>query len=302
MTVEAVTGQSRQPWAAYTALVAGAVAMGISPIFVRLADVGPYASAFWRTALALPFLWAWAGYEGQNPNLPRGSFWPVFLAGVFFAGDLFFWHLSIMATTVANATFFATTSPIWVAFGAWLIYSERIALRVVAGLVLCIAGGTALLGQSYGFAPERLAGDLYGLITAVFFGAYILALRAARVGYGAARLTLISTAITALCLFFVAITFDSAFMPRSLQGVAALVGLALVSQVAGQGLLAVALGSLPATFSAMVIFLEALAAAALAWAILGEALGWLQALGGLLILAGIFIARPVAVRRSEAGS
>ena len=40
------------------------------------------------------------------------------------------------------------------------------------------------------------------------------------------------------------------------------------------------------------IFLEALAAAALGWVVLGEALGWLQALGGLLILAGIFIARP----------
>ena len=41
-------------------LALGAIAMGASPIFVRLADVGPYASAFWRTFLALPFLWVWA--------------------------------------------------------------------------------------------------------------------------------------------------------------------------------------------------------------------------------------------------
>src|SRR5689334_3844247 len=34
---------------AFACLVLGAVAMGASPIFVRLADVGPYASAFWRT-------------------------------------------------------------------------------------------------------------------------------------------------------------------------------------------------------------------------------------------------------------
>ena len=41
------------------ALVLGAIAMGASPIFVRLADVGPFASAFWRMALAIPFLWGW---------------------------------------------------------------------------------------------------------------------------------------------------------------------------------------------------------------------------------------------------
>ena len=48
---------------AFAALVLGAVAMGASPLFVRLADVGPYASAFWRCALALPFFALWAHYE-----------------------------------------------------------------------------------------------------------------------------------------------------------------------------------------------------------------------------------------------
>src|SRR5262245_65600121 len=50
---------------AFAALVLGASAMGASPIFVRLADVGPQASAFWRAFLALPFLWVWARWEGN---------------------------------------------------------------------------------------------------------------------------------------------------------------------------------------------------------------------------------------------
>ena len=50
---------TRGALAPFAALVAGAVAMGVSPIFVRLADVGPFASAFWRVALALPLLYAW---------------------------------------------------------------------------------------------------------------------------------------------------------------------------------------------------------------------------------------------------
>jgi drug/metabolite transporter (DMT)-like permease len=297
---EGAAPDQRKRVLAFAALVTGATAMGVSPIFVRLADVGPYASAFWRTFLALPFLWAWARMEDSAaPRRPRGIGIPVILAGVFFAGDLFFWHLSILATTVANATFFATTAPIWVALGAWLVLSERIGARVILGLLLCIAGGLALVGQSYSFAPWRVRGDLFGVITAIFFGLYILALRAARSDIGAARLSFQSTAVTAAILLMIAALFDSAVMPQSWSGVAALVGLAVISQVAGQGLLAVALGTLPATFSSMVIFLEAIAAATFAWAILGEALGPLQAFGGMLILAGIWMARPRPDRAQE---
>ena len=62
------------------------------------------------------------------------------------------------------------------------------------------------------------------------------------------------------------------------------------------GLVAVALGTLPATFSSLVIFLEAIAAAAFGWLLLNEPLGRIQALGGVLILVGIFVARPRAER------
>jgi drug/metabolite transporter (DMT)-like permease len=65
-----------------------------------------------------------------------------------------------------------------------------------------------------------------------------------------------------------------------------------VSHAGGQGLLSVALGRLPATFSSLVIFLEAFAAAGFAYLILGEPVSAVQALGGAAILAGIYIARP----------
>jgi drug/metabolite transporter (DMT)-like permease len=107
-----------------------------------------------------------------------------------------------------------------------------------------------------------------------------------------------STAITAVCLFVIAMAFDTRILPQSLPGAGALLALALVSQVAGQGLVAVALGTLPATFSSLVIFLEAVAAAALGWVLLNEPLGLAQAFGGVLILFGIWIARP---RQQQAG-
>jgi drug/metabolite transporter (DMT)-like permease len=277
---------------AFAALVLGACAMGASPLFVRLADVGPYASAFWRTALALPFLAAWAFAEPREARAGFKIDSAVLLSGLFFTGDLFFWHLAIFKTTVANATFLATTAPIWVAIGAWFFLKEVIGARIVIGLVLCLIGGSALIGQTYGFAPERLTGDLCGIVTSFFFGSYMLTIRAARARMGAGTLAFLSTAITAACLFVIAFALEPFLLPRSWNGAASLLALALVSQVGGQGLLAVALGTLPATFSSLVIFLEAIAAAALAWVVLGEALGIVQIFGGLVILAGIWAARP----------
>ena len=301
MTVGIATDERRVALA-FVALVLGAIAMGASVLFVRWADVGPYASAFWRVFLALPFLWAWMRLDAQpTRRAPLWSGGTVWLAGVFFTGDLFFWHLAILGTTVANATFLATTAPIWVALGAFAVLHEAVGQRILIGLALCVAGGFALLGESYGFAPQRLLGDLYGVATAVCFGCYVLAVRAARARHRAAELMFASTAITAACLFVIALALEPRILPQSAQGLVTLLALAIISQVGGQGLMAIALGTLPATFSALVIFLEAIAAATFGWLLLNEPLGLLQTLGGLLILFGIWVARPRAEDRLEVG-
>lgn len=284
------------------ALALGACAMGISPIFVRLAspEVGPFASAFWRVALALPPLYLWMRFEG-----PGASAGPVrmssLLAGAAFAGDLVFWHLSIMMTTVANATFFATTAPVFVVLATWLILRQHVSWQTVAGLALCLGGGAALVAESLSVAPGRLMGDVYGVVTAVFFASYLLFISRARERGGAARITFVSSVATAAILLVVALLFDREhFWAGRAETWAALFGLAFVSQVAGQGLLAIALGRLPAVFSSLVIFLEAVFAAAAGWIVLGEALSAIQYAGGALILFGIVLARPRRARGETA--
>src|SRR5271157_2669861 len=172
--LDATTSAAATRRGALAALVAGAVAMGISPIFVRLADVGPFTSAFWRVALALPLLYAWMRLtEGSGAPAARFAK-PAILSGLAFAGDLFFWHLAIVHTSVANATFFATCAPIWVVLFGWLLFRERVKANVLAGLALCLAGGAALLAQSFQLKPAGAIGDIFGIVTGVFFGLYFL--------------------------------------------------------------------------------------------------------------------------------
>jgi len=286
-------------WPGFAALVGGAFAMGASPVFVRLADVGPFASAFYRVLLALPLLYAWMRIETGQARAPVSGprfTGAVVLSGLLFAGDLFFWHLASLNTTVANATFFATTAPIWVGIFGWLALRKSVGGATLAGLLLCLIGGAALVWQSLAFAPEHLHGDFYGAMTGLFFGAYFLTVARARERHGAGWVSFHTTAVTAGALALAALwawlAMGQPLFPSSLKGWLVLIALAWVSHSGGQGLLAVALGSLPALFSSLVIFLEALAAAGLGWLVLDEAVTPLQGLGGLVILAGIWVARP----------
>ncbi|HZP20175.1 MAG TPA: DMT family transporter [Bauldia sp.] len=291
-----VTRHDRADAAPLAALFLGALAMGISPIFVRLAEVGPFASAFWRVAGALPLLYLWAAYEARSEGEAQSAVLrldgAILTAGLLFGGDLIFWHLAILHTSVANATFLATLAPVWVALGSGLLIGETVGRETVGGLLLCLGGAAALIGTSATLRPDHLDGDLFGLATSFFFGMYFLAVRSARRRSGPGRIVFLSSAISAAALFAVALFAGDRIFPPGLAGWAALAGLAVVSHTGGQGLLTYALGHLPAAFSALVIFIEAVAAAAFAWLFLDEPVTLVQAVGGVLIIAGIAAARP----------
>ncbi len=282
---------------AFSALVLGALAMGISPVFVRHAETGPFASAFWRVSLALPVLLIWAKMDAHRLGITLKAAMKlnhaIILSGVLFAGDLIFWHLAIMSTSIANATFLACLAPVWVVLFASPFVGEKISNKTIAGLAVCLAGVFMLIGGNYQFNPQHVIGDLYGLITSVFFGLYFIAIRAARRTHSAGVLTLMSTAITAMILLAVTIFAGQSLWPDTIKGASALAALGLISHSGGQGLLAVALGSLSVVFSSLVIFIEAVAAAIFGWVFLGESLGPAQFGGGVLILSGVWIARPV---------
>ncbi len=280
---------------AFVALVLGAIAMGASPIFVRFAEVGPLTSAFWRVCFALPALWLWARLE--HPQVPlrqagRGAISAIGLAGLLFSGDLIFWHLAIMNTSVANATFLATLAPVWVVLGSGLLLGEPVERNVLAGLGFGLLGMTFLIGGTLALSPDNIDGDIFGVVTSFFFGGYFLAVRRARRKFGSGQTLFLSSLITAIVLLVFALALEDQIWPLTAYGIAALIALALISHAGGQGLLSFALGYLPAAFSALVIFAEAVAAAILGWLFLGEAIGLTQLVGAVAIFMGIAIARP----------
>ncbi len=289
--------------AAFLCLLAGACAIAFAPIFVRLADVGPVASAFWRCALAVPPLWAWILLSpsprgpGTDPTAEgRGegqSYAPILiLAGLFFAADLGVWHFSIVYTSVANSTLLANLAPIVVTLAGWLVWRRPVTRIFLAGMAIAIAGMFVLVGPSFSVGGTRLLGDALGALTAVFYGSYMLAVKAARdAGASTARVMAWSTTITAIVLLPLALIAPQPFLPAGAAGWWVLAGLALVTQVLGQGLIAYAFAHLPASLSAVSLLLQPVMAALFAWALFAEAIGPAQFAGGAIVLGGIWLAR-----------
>jgi drug/metabolite transporter (DMT)-like permease len=276
---------------AFLCLLAGGCAIAFAPIFVRLSDTGPVASAFWRCALALPFLWIWV-YAKARQDAVRVSIVPLALAGLFFASDLGVWHFSILFTSVANSTVLANLAPIFVTLAGWLFWRRKVTRTFLIGMFVAIAGMFVLVGPNFAAGGRPLVGDALGALTAVFYAGYFLAIKAARDARAStARLMAWSTTITALALLPIALLMPQPFLPSSAAGWWVLLGLALVSQVLGQGLIAYAFAHLPASLSSVSLLIQPVMATLFAWWLFGEAVGPAQFIGGVIVLGGIWIAK-----------
>jgi drug/metabolite transporter (DMT)-like permease len=153
-----------------------------------------------------------------------------------------------------------------------------------------------LIGGDFSHTGKALLGDILGVVTAMFYAAYQLTVTKLRGTVSTARIMAISSVVTAALLLPMAGLSGELFFPASAMGWTKVFGLALISQVAGQSLIAYAMAHLPATLSSVGLLLQPVMAGLFAWILLGEALGAVAIAGALLVLIGIRIATQAEVR------
>lgn len=271
-------------------LVAGAIAIGFAPIFVRLAATGPISTAFWRMALAVPVLWI-ISHHGKT--LGRGilrSPW-IWLAGLAFALDLAAWHFAIRLTSVTNATLLANCAVLLVPPLSWLFLRRVVRLSTIGCGAIAFLGIALLSSPSLQVGGRQLLGDALALITAAFYAAYLVAVAAARERIRASALALASSLLSSLALaIFVPIGGETLLPPAAIDWIW-LIGLAMISQVFGQTAIAYAMGHIPPAQAAIGLLIQPVSAAVFAWVFFDEWMSSMQLLGGALVLISITAVR-----------
>jgi drug/metabolite transporter (DMT)-like permease len=286
----------------FAALILGNVALAFGPWFVRAADVGPVAAGFWRLALGVPFLFAIVAVSEGNPlRRARGLGWTLAIAGVVFAGDLAAWHLGILQTTLTNATLFGNSAilmfPIW----GFLVARAWPTRQQGAALLLAAVGAALLLGRSYSLSPDHLLGDLLCLLAGTLYTVYFILMGRAREAMSPLAALALSSLAGTLPLLGFAWLLGEAIWPQH-WGV--LIGLALASQVVGQGLMIYALGHLSPLVVGIALLLQPVIAGTVGWVVYDERLGVPDLLGAALVAIALVLvrreAKPVASALEEA--
>ncbi|QDQ25707.1 DMT family transporter [Chitinimonas arctica] len=279
------------PRLAFPALLLGAACIAFAGIFVRLSDVGPVATGFWRMLLATPILWL-LSLRSPAPPLSRKQYASIALVGLFFALDLSIWHLALHITTVANATLLGNCVPVFcVPIIGWFIWKEPISRDFYLSFAITVLGVLLLTGENFSVAPDRFRGDLLASLAAVFYCGYLLTIKLVRQQVPVMRLMALSGAAASVVLLGIALARGEVIMPTSSHAWAVLIALALLTQVGGQTLIAYGLGHVAAHVSALALMFQPLVSAIAAWAIFGEAVSWLQFGGAMVIVAGVWLAK-----------
>jgi len=275
---------------AFAAVILANLFLAAGPWMVRVADVGPIASGFWRLALAVPFLAALALWGGGRASFRIG--WPLagalVLGGLLFAADLAAWHEGIVRTKLANATLFGNMSSfLFAAYG--FLLARRLPPPLQAGALLLAAVGAGLLmGGSYELSARNFAGDLLALLAALFYGLYLMVIDQARRTMAPMPVLAVVTTAGALPLLAAALLLGQQVMPEAWTPVLLL---ALGSQVIGQGLLVYAIGHLSPVVVGIGLLTQPVAASALGWVLYREGFTVLDGVGALLIAAAMVMIR-----------
>ena len=271
-------------------MIVSNIFLAMGPWMVRLADVGPVASGFWRLALAIPLLVLFAWHSGGRQSFRIGGVigLTIILGGLFFAADLAAWHYGILRTKLANATLFGNSSSLLFAIYGFIV--ARMMPRKVQALALALAlvGAILLLGSSYELSPEHLTGDLFAILAGLFYTFYLIAIDRARRVLAPMPVLALATVAGAAPLLLFALALGEQVIPGDWTP---LILLSLGSQVIGQGLLVFAMGHLSPVVVGLGLLTQPAVTAVIGWYAYDERLSVTDGIGALLICVALVLIR-----------
>lgn len=296
MSAERSAARSAQ--LAFLALMLANVCLAFGPLLVRLADVGPVSSAFWRLAIGAPLLLVLIG--GVRQPMPRatGAMLGILVfGGLCFAADMASWHTGILHTKLANSTLFGNCTSFILPIYGFLVARALPGRNQAIALALAGLGVMLLLGRSYQLSADHLLGDLLSLLAGVFYTGYLVAMGKARATMGPLQALSIATFAGAPPLLLLALAMGQPIMP---QDWTPLILLALGSQVIGQGLMVYAVGHLSSVVLGLGLLVQPVIAALIGWARYGEGFGLPDAIGAIAIaVALVLVRRPDRPSKSQ---
>lgn len=275
-------------------ILIAAVIISTSSVWVKTADVAPSVSGFYRMfiggvlLLLICVINKYKLWQGWNY-----LFW-LFLAAVFFAFDLYFWHRSIFYIGPGLATVLGNFQVFFMALAGYLFFKEKIGMAFIFGLLITIAGLFILVGINWSeLSSEYRTGVVYGILTALSYTGFMLSLRHVQSSQkplkAFANLGVMSI-LCALLLYIHILYIGQNISVSSTQSWVSLLILGIFCQVVGWVLITQSMPNLPASIVGVVLLLQP--ALSMLWDILffDRPMGIVDFVGLSMVLVGVYMA------------
>lgn len=261
-------------------------------IFVKLSSLPPISTGFYRILLSLPLLYLFAKWETKNvASVSPKDKGILLLAGAFLAADLILWNISFHYTTVANANLLANLVPFTIIPVSYFVYQEKISFRFFISLIITLFGLSILIGGKTSITSDNLFGDFLAASTSLFYAAFLLTVYRLRKRIATTLIMYYSAYGSLLVLGLFAFILEGWHIPTNWQSIWPLLGLALFSQILGQGGLSYVLGKISAIMASLLVLTQPVISAMMAYFLFHESLTYLEWFGMMVVLVGIFIAK-----------
>ena len=287
-------------------LIAGAFLISFSPVFVKLADIGPTMAGVYRVlfgGLALVIV----------ALLRKETFWKGFrsfilplIIGLIFSIDLTAWHRSIgyigpgLSTLLGNFQIFILTG-----YGI-LVLHEKLTLRFRLSVPLAILGLVLIFGWDWShFTIDYRLGFLLGLATAATYSAFTMTLRYTQSREDSlsplVNLTIISFATAIFMAIFSLLQHESFVIPN-IKSWASMLGYGLLCQALAWFLITRSLPSVRTSLVGLILLLQPTLSFIWDMALFKRPTTAWEIFGVVLALTAIYLgsANP-ATKKAEAG-
>ncbi|MCP4683988.1 MAG: EamA family transporter [bacterium] len=258
-----------------------------------LGIIEPFTFAFYRYILSSTVLLTIVRFTKRDPRIERRDWGRIVLLGFLIIPlnqTLFLVGQNL--TGAGHGAFLFSTTPVWIFILAIVHLKERPTWRRTTGIVLATFGVmTIMLSGALDVGAEYLLGDAIILISVLAWGYYTVLGKRLVQKYGALRVTAYSLAIGSAMYLPIGSWFawQYDYSQATLAAWGSVVYMALGLSVVVYVLWYWLLKYLEASQIAVYHNVQPVIASALAYFLLGEALGPAFIIGGLIILAGVLI-------------
>lgn len=258
-------------------------------ILVKLSHLPPVNTGLYRVLFSIPILFPFVWKDLLNTN--KKDLITMFLAGIFLAGDLSLWNISFNFTSVANANLLANFTPFIVIPVSYFVFKENIPKYFYFGFILTLIGVFMLMIGKIDANINNFFGDFLAFFTSIFYAGFLLTVYKLRDRLSSILIMFISAFGTSFTLLIIILFTEGIYIPKTLPDLLPLLGLALMSQIMGQGLLSYCLGKVNATLSSLICLTQPIIASIYAYILFNEILSLFEILGIFICILGVYLAK-----------